>query len=160
MSKRARSDSTPRLHAVTDSRVLADPRFVLTLTATVPALDSPGATMTTALLTSADITTLEPPGVICPGQFRDLWSATTHSSGEIRLAMAVLLRAIEDLRRFRGGAEGSAEGRLYRQARQWIVSSDRQWPYSFENVSEIVNISSARLRTRLLEPVPIRSMVA
>src|SRR5689334_3469000 len=113
--------------------------------------------MTTAL-TSVDITTLEPPGVICPAQFRDLWSGTTQSSGEIRLATAVLMRAIEDLCNFRGAAEGSAERQLYSQARRWIVSRDRHWLFSFENVSELLNISSVRIRTHFLEPAPIRSV--
>ncbi len=107
--------------------------------------------------TSADITLLEPPDTICPEQFRDLWSRTTELSGEIRLAMAVLAKAIEDLRRFRGGAEGSQEQRLYRQAYRWIASNDRHWPYSFVNVSEILDVSSMRVRTRLLKHVPVCS---
>ena len=110
--------------------------------------------------TAADITVLDPPGSICPEQFRDLWSRTTEAPGEIRLAMAVLVRAIEDLRRFRGGAEGSEERRLYRHAYRWITSSDRHWPYSFVNVAEILNVSSMRIRTRLLKHVPVCSKVA
>jgi hypothetical protein len=87
---------------------------------------------------------------ICPVQFHDLWSRATESSGESRLAMAVLVQAIGDLRAFRDGAPGSESQRLYRRARRWIASHDRQWPYSFVNVSEILNIPSARVRLRLL----------
>jgi hypothetical protein len=90
-------------------------------------------------------------GTVSPEQFDDLWNGTAESSGEARLAMAVLVRAIEDLRKFRGGIEGSEAGQLYRQARRWIASNDRHWPYSFVNVSEILNIPSERTRTRLLD---------
>lgn len=112
--------------------------------------------MTTIAHTASGIAPLEPPGgIISPEQFRDLWSGTTQSVGEMRLAMAVLVLAIEDLRRFRGGAEGSRAQRLYRRAHRWIASNDRQWPYSFMNVSEILNIPSARIRTRLQEHAPL-----
>lgn len=109
--------------------------------------------------TSAGVTILEAPGTICPEQFRDLWSGTTESPGEIRLAMAVLARAIEDLRKFWGATEGSQSGRRYREAHRWIASDDRKWPFSFLNVSETLNISSARIRTRLLEHAPLCSKV-
>jgi hypothetical protein len=101
----------------------------------------------------------EGPGVVSPEQFHDLWSRTTESSGEVRLAMAVLVRAIEDLRKFRGGMEGSDARGLYRQARRWIVSDDRQGPYSFENVSEILNFPLALMRTRLLDHAALCSRI-
>jgi hypothetical protein len=106
--------------------------------------------------TLSDVALREPPGgIICPEQFRDLWSRTTESPGEVRLAMAVLVRAIEDLQRFRAGAEGSQAQRLYRHAQRWVASDDRQWPYSFLNVSEVLNVPFARIRTRLLEHAPL-----
>jgi hypothetical protein len=108
---------------------------------------------------SASISLLEPPDTVSPEQFRDLWSGTTESTSEIRLAMAVLVRAIEDLRRFRGGVDGSEMQRLYRHAHRWVASNDRQWPYSFVNVSDILGISSARVRIRLLDDVPLSSRV-
>jgi hypothetical protein len=90
-------------------------------------------------------------GTVSPEQFDDLWNGTAESSGEVRLAMAVLVQAIEDLRKFRGGVEGSDARHLYRQARRWIASNERHWLYSFVNVSEILNIPSERTRTRLLD---------
>jgi hypothetical protein len=92
--------------------------------------------------------------MICPEQFHDLWSGTTESPGEVRLAMAVLVRAIEDLRGFRGGAEGSEAQRLYIQAHRWVASDDREWPFSFVNIVESLNISLTRMRTRLEKDVP------
>jgi len=103
---------------------------------------------------SAPITLSEAPGMICPEQFHDLWSRTTESPGEVRLAMAVLVRAIEDLRSFRGSAEGSEAQQLYRQAHRWVASNDREWPFSFVNVAEILNISLTRMRTRLENDAP------
>jgi hypothetical protein len=114
----------------------------------------------TTIRTSVGVTMLEAPGTICPEQFRDLWSGTTESPGEIQLAMAVLARAIEDLRKFWGAIEGSQSGRRYREAHRWIASNDRKWPFSFLNISEILNISSARIRIRLLEHAPLCSKVS
>lgn len=100
---------------------------------------------------STGSTLLEPPGTICPEQFRDLWSRSAEYSSEIRLVMAVLVQAIGDIRAFRGAAVGSEAARLYRRARRWIGSDDRRWPYSFLNVSEILNLPPTRVRLRLLE---------
>jgi len=103
---------------------------------------------------SAPVTLSEAPGMICPEQFRDLWSRTTESPGEVRLAMAVLVRAIEDLRGFRGGAESAEAQRLYIQAHRWVASDDREWPFSFVNIVEILNISLTRMRARLEKDAP------
>lgn len=101
--------------------------------------------------TSAASTLLEPPGTICPEQFHDVWSRSAESSSETRLVMAVLVQAIGDIRAFRGAAVGSEAARLYRRARRWFGSDDRQWPYSFLNVSEILNLPPTRVRLRLLD---------
>ena len=92
--------------------------------------------------------------MICREQFHDLWSRTTESPGEVRLAMAVLVRAIEDLRSFRGSADGSEARQLYSQAHRWVASDDREWPFSFVNIVEILNISLTRMRTRLENDAP------
>jgi hypothetical protein len=73
--------------------------------------------------------------------------------------MAVLVRAIEDLCKFRGGIEGSEARQFYRQARRWIASDDRRWPYSFVNVSETLNIPFVRTRARLLAHAALFSRV-
>ena len=111
----------------------------------------------TGLQTADGGTLLDAPGSVCPEQFRDVWGRSNRSSGEMRLAMAVLVQAIGDLLAFRDGVAGSEAQRLYGHARRWIASDDRQWPYSFINVSEILNLPSVRMRFRLLDRERSRS---
>ncbi len=93
------------------------------------------------------------PDVVLPVQFHDIWSATPHRSAEFTLAVAVLERTIDDMERYRG-ASAATPRLLYREARRWVASTDRRWPYSFVNVCGMLNLSCSRLRARLLADGP------
>ncbi len=88
-------------------------------------------------------------GYVSPLQFQELWAATTERSGEFRLALAVLEQALEDLGRYRTARDGACR-RLYRNARGWLLSSDRRWPYSFANVCDLLDVPAHRIRTHVL----------
>jgi hypothetical protein len=83
-----------------------------------------------------------------PAQFRDVWSGDSHSP-ECELAAAVLDAAVIDLQKYRY-ARGRYRQRMYWQAYQWVASGDRQWPFSFVNVCEVLRLSPEALRARLL----------
>jgi len=89
------------------------------------------------------------PDTVSPAQFHEMWAGTPDRSAEFKLALAVLEQAIEDLRRHRGASAPEPQ-RLYVQARRWVASNDRRWPYSFLNVCDMLNLSCGRMRTRLL----------
>jgi hypothetical protein len=57
---------------------------------------------------------------------------------QVRLMVAVLQTVVDDLRgssyRCAAGFPMPADRRAYEQAREYVESKDRSWPFSFENV--------------------------
>jgi hypothetical protein len=92
----------------------------------------------------------EESGAMCREQFDDLWRGTKKPTGETRLMMAVFMQAIDDLRKFSGGVDGSDAQRFYRRARRWMESNDREQPFSFMNISEALDMPVVRVRAHLL----------
>jgi len=86
--------------------------------------------------------------ILHPAQFRDLWGGGGHSP-EKELAAAVIDGAVSDLRNYRY-ARGRRRQRLYMQAYQWVAAEEREWPFSFVNLCEFLEISPQALRERLL----------
>lgn len=72
-----------------------------------------------------------------------------EASAETVLAAAVLKLAFEDLQRNRDATEARRR-RAFRDAYVWIASNERRWPFSFLNVCDMLDLSPARLRAKLL----------
>jgi hypothetical protein len=71
-----------------------------------------------------------------------------HASGERALMGAVLMDAIQCV-----GAETRGSGRHReeaRQARDWVETRDREWPFSFERICEALDFDARALRRRIL----------
>lgn len=70
-----------------------------------------------------------------------------------RLMLAVLQTVVDDVRgssyRVAAGYPASVDRRAYEQARAYLTSTDRSWPFSFENVCEAVGLDPDRLREGL-----------
>jgi hypothetical protein len=70
-----------------------------------------------------------------------------------RLMMAVLQTVVDDvqgsLHRRSAGCHGPVDRRDRERALAYIASTDRSWPFSFENVCEAVGVDAARLRGAL-----------
>ena len=87
----------------------------------------------------------------------DIWGeetpATEHgereASGEEVLAAAVLKLAFEDLQKHRGATD-TRRRRAFREAYVWVKSNERRWPFSFLNVCDMLDLSPAMLRSKLL----------
>ena len=58
-------------------------------------------------------------------------------------------QAVIDLQKYRFAARRRQQ-RLYMEAYRWVASTDRQWPYSFENIAEMLNVDPDRLREQLI----------
>ena len=72
-----------------------------------------------------------------------------EASAEIELAAAVLRQAFDDLQRNRSAIEVRRR-RQFRDAWVWVASDAREWPFSFLNVCEMLDLSPEALRTKLL----------
>jgi hypothetical protein len=73
-----------------------------------------------------------------------------------RLMLAVLQAVVDDCRRPLsrppGAAGASAERRLSEEARAYVASTDRSWPFSFENLCDAIGLDAACLRRELAAP--------
>ena len=74
----------------------------------------------------------------------------TDQDPERSLMLAVLQDAITCLEKYR--AFGSGENRrLFDEARDWILSEDSDWLFSFNNICEAIGLNTRYLRTGLIQ---------
>lgn len=74
-----------------------------------------------------------------------------YTSAKIQkdLAAGILKQATQDLRRFRNPTSG-VEQELYFDAYHWFRSNDYTWPFSFLNVSQLLDLDPEAVREELL----------
>jgi hypothetical protein len=84
-----------------------------------------------------------------PVQFHDIWHKTRYVAPERALILALMWQTLIDLQKYRF-ATRRRQQRLYMEAYRWVASDDRQWPFAFCNVAEMLNIPVERLRAQLL----------
>jgi hypothetical protein len=72
---------------------------------------------------------------------------------QTRLMLAVLQTVVDDYRgsmyRHAAGLTGQRDPRVYAAARAYVESTDRTWPFSFENLCDAVGLDADCLRTEL-----------
>ena len=61
----------------------------------------------------------------------------------------LISQAANDLRKFRHARRGVGYS-LYADARNWITSNDRKWPYSFLNLCDVLHLAADAIRAELL----------
>jgi len=84
-----------------------------------------------------------------PVQFHDIWHRTRYVAPERALVLSVVWQAVIDLQKYQFAVRRRQQ-RLFMEAYRWVQSGDRQWPYSFENIAEMLNVDSERLRRQLI----------
>jgi hypothetical protein len=65
------------------------------------------------------------------------------------LAAEILKQAAVDLRRFRD-ATSAVEREFYLDAHRWVTSDDSNWPFSFLNVCQLLNLAPETVRREML----------
>ena len=73
----------------------------------------------------------------------------TSETSQKDLAAGILKQAALDLRRFHG-ATSAIERELYLDAYRWVISDDCSWPFSFQNVCQLLNLAPESLRQEFL----------
>lgn len=89
------------------------------------------------------------PDVILPGQFYENARTLETATGERALMLAVLEDGIRCFREHLKNPRVRPR-LLARQAERWIRSTDWEWPFSFNNVCESLDLNPECLRTSLL----------
>jgi hypothetical protein len=69
----------------------------------------------------------------------------------MKLMVAVLQRVVDDCRFHQqtAGYRAAPEARDVRQAIAYVASTDRRWPFSFENLCEALGVDAGQLRQEL-----------
>jgi hypothetical protein len=91
------------------------------------------------------------PSVILPTQI-ELGNRLTIALGERRLLWAMLLDAVACLYKHRHTNHNSGR-KLFREAEQWIRSSDASWPFSFHAVCDVLGLNAQHVRVSVLKCV-------
>jgi len=88
------------------------------------------------------------PELVLPEQFFSSLAKQPAIESERRLMLAVLEDAISCYQRFElaRDARGRSE---FEEARRWIESDEREWPYSYENICEVLGLNPTYIREGL-----------
>ncbi len=81
---------------------------------------------------------------------------------EQRLMIAVLHDAFDCVEKYRC-ATSSQGRRLFREAKQWFLADEIEWPYSFESICAVLDLDANAVRQRLRvahEPQPLPELQA
>jgi len=94
-----------------------------------------------------DVRLFEPDAML-PSQFFEALREKPPAGPESLLAAAVLENAIECFQKY-CDARDSKMRRLYEDAAEWIASDDREWPFSYVNICELLGLHPDYLREGL-----------
>lgn len=83
-----------------------------------------------------------------PAQYSARVRGRVPQQAEYNLVVALLEDAIHSFQKYRFAKTESAR-ELYTEAREWFESSDRSWPFSFENVCMILGLDPDYVREGL-----------
>lgn len=89
------------------------------------------------------------PDTLLPSQYSAIMKRKSAHEPERRLVVAVLEDAVDCFQKHVRACDPKAR-QLFMDAEEWICSEDRSWPFSFENVCDLLQINSEYLRRGLL----------
>jgi hypothetical protein len=89
------------------------------------------------------------PDTLLPSQYFAILRRKGAHEPERRLVVAVLEDAVECFQKHIRARDIKAR-QLFRDAEEWIRSQDRSWPFSFENVCDLLQINPEYLRRGLM----------
>lgn len=75
--------------------------------------------------------------------YRAFRARVRELSGERRLVLAVVMRALEDLR------HGPVTSKFYAAAFRWLLSDDESWPLAFRPACAMLELDPGAVRARL-----------
>lgn len=83
-----------------------------------------------------------------PAQVYHLWHHSSAMSPERALALAVLIQAVTDIRRYQATGLRHHQ-RLHDAACEWMASGERRWPYAFANLCDAFGLVADDVRREL-----------
>jgi hypothetical protein len=108
-------------------------------------------------MTMADNTAkLFEPDALMPEQFFAGLGKEAGAVNERGLMLAILRDAVECFQKYALARDPQGED-LHRDAAEWIFSNEREWPFSFENICDVLGVSAEYIRAGL---APLRKRTA
>ncbi|MFI5396807.1 MAG: hypothetical protein ACHQ9S_14825 [Candidatus Binatia bacterium] len=89
------------------------------------------------------------PDTLLPSQYFAIMKRKGAHEPERRLVVAVLEDAVECFQKHVRARDQKAR-QLFLDAEEWIGSEDRTWPFSFENICDLLQINAEYLRRGLI----------
>ena len=89
------------------------------------------------------------PDTVLPSQYYAALRRRSAQEPERRLVIALLQDAVDCFQKHLWARDRKAR-QLYLDAEAWICSGDRSWPFSFDNVCDLLQIDPEYLRRGLL----------
>ena len=89
------------------------------------------------------------PDTLLPSQYFAALKRKGAHEPERRLAIAVLQDAVDCFQKHLRARDRKAR-QLFLDAEEWIASEDRSWPFSFENICDLLQINAEYLRRGLI----------
>jgi hypothetical protein len=89
------------------------------------------------------------PDTLLPSQYFAIVKRKGAHEPERRLVAALLQDAVECFQKHLRARDEKAR-QLFVDAEEWICSEDRSWPFSFENVCDLLQINPGYLRRGLI----------
>ena len=97
---------------------------------------------------SDQFTHLLQPDTLLPSQYFAALRRKGAHEPERRLVIAVLQDAVDCFQKHLIARDRKAQ-QLFRDAEEWVGSTDRSWPFAFENVCDLLQINAEYLRRGL-----------
>ena len=88
------------------------------------------------------------PDALMPEQYFAGLGKESGATNERGLMLAILRDAVECYQKYALARDPQGED-LHRDAAEWIFSNDREWPFSFENICDVLGVSSEYVRVGL-----------
>lgn len=88
------------------------------------------------------------PDALMPEQYFAGLGKEAGASNERSLMLAILRDAVECYQKYALARDPQGED-LHREASEWIFSNDREWPFSFENICDVLGVSADYVRVGL-----------
>lgn len=89
------------------------------------------------------------PDIMLPAQYFTVLRKSAPQGPEYALVLAILQDAVECFQKYRFATDENGRA-LFTDARDWIISDDRKWPFSFENICGILKLDVDYLRNGLV----------
>ena len=89
------------------------------------------------------------PDILLPAQYFATLRRKGAQEPERRLVVAILEDAVDCFHKHLFARDHKAR-QLFEDAEAWILCEDREWPFSFENICELLDLNPEYLRRGLL----------